>query len=202
MSDWVTYNDPQTGFDFYYNCKTGDTTWEMPSEFKNVDDSGSAPPIVYDSSTLLSLAFNQTKGIGGGDKLMIHSESPISSDYGSYSGGLAPAVSHQGEGMGVISKSKSKLSTKEIQENTTEVVPFNKLSQFAQKMKLNKNYSDLARDHLERARYSRLADKTFDSSVKCIMCKERSPTEVFFPCEHFAVCNPVSRAFLKYIYRE
>jgi len=65
------------------------------------------------------------------------------------------------------------------------------LSKAAQKM--NKNYADLARDHLDRTPYTRQGDKTYLVGPACILCSKREATTVFFPCEHKCVCDKCIR---------
>jgi hypothetical protein len=55
--------------------------------------------------------------------------------------------------------------------------------------RLNADYAALARDHAQRRRFARdLASGLFAGSL-CVLCREREPATVFFPCEHRCVCD-------------
>jgi hypothetical protein len=55
--------------------------------------------------------------------------------------------------------------------------------------RLNADYLALAREHAQRQRFTRdPVSGAFPPASLCVLCREREPAGVFFPCEHRCVC--------------
>ena len=54
--------------------------------------------------------------------------------------------------------------------------------------RINRNYVQMARLYKIYRPYS-LTETNF-KSLKCVLCHDREPVDVFFPCEHRCVCRP------------
>ncbi len=68
-----------------------------------------------------------------------------------------------------------------------------KLSKYAKEQKFNKDYGDIATEYMNYAKYLASDGEHVEGgtkkSRKCIMCKKRPCTVVFFPCRHACVCE-------------
>ena len=54
--------------------------------------------------------------------------------------------------------------------------------------RINRNYVQMARLYKIYRPYS--LTETNSKSLKCVLCHDREPVDVFFPCEHRCVCRP------------
>ena len=54
---------------------------------------------------------------------------------------------------------------------------------------LRKKYLSIKNDFDRSKAYYRYSNNTYDAHAKCILCKKRHPTTVFYPCAHKCVCD-------------
>ena len=211
MSDeWIAFVDPESNMPFYYCVADGTTTWNNPNQavsqlgLSTVELNSSlsyqmeihppedeaVPP--YAASTMMSMAFstpvlaNETSAVPSNSSSANHAEI---SNVITNSNLVDTTLTNEPR----APKKKQRVSAAsfEINEFSSDVLPLRRLSDFATKMKLNKNYAEITRDHMDRTPYIKKPDGLYRSDIMCVLCKIQKPVDILFPCEHLVVCRMV-----------
>ena len=168
MQYWTRYFEDTYNCYYYVNNSNGRSQWDYPS---------SPYDIVCDTNSV-----GDDEIVERGDILkenLEYAENSVSNTSNHFRCVSAPKDNKQKQKVGKLTSDKVDKSSEPFSDHSDSLETT---------ARINRNYVQMARLYKIYRPYS-LSETNF-KCLKCVLCNDREPVDVFFPCEHRCVCRP------------